>query len=350
MGLSGGYDSRLVLACIHTFTEGKVHLHSHSTENDHKKDLEIAELMAGYVQVACHVVKTKKLLHSSDIEDVLKKSVLYFDGRSSFSIGGCGEVYTAKYRAESTEKTPFTMTGIGGELYRNVFDMGRKKISFSNFMKENVFSSGFKAAVTDDLYEEQSRGILMRAAKRLDINSNGRISKEIAHRYYCEIMMPDGQGVALDAYNQVSYCVAPFLEPIVIAKGYEAISFHGSGGEFEGQLINIIDSGLASLPSSYGYPINSRPLLSKMKERLRILIPTSMWEKMSRIVYRERQQQIDIIQVYEDCETLKLAYDYISRLFPEINFAALLQSAEDIRRMQFIAMTLFMAKERIETK
>ena len=350
LGLSGGYDSRLVLACIHNFTDGKIHLHSHSTENDHKKDLEIAEQMAEYVQIPCHIVKTKRLLHSDNVEDVLRKSVLYFDGRSSFSIGGCGEVYTAKYRAESTEKTPFTMTGVGGELYRNVFDIGQKKISFSHFMKEKVFSSGFKAAISNVLFEEVSRDILMRAAKRLAINSDDKKTKEIVHRYYCEIMMPDGQGVALDAYNQVSYCVAPFLEPMVIIKGYEAIPFHGSGGSFEGQLINHIDSGLASLPSSYGYPINARPFRAKVKESLRTRIPATTWEWLSRIVYRKNENQVKPVQVYEDCESLKLAYEYMAQLFPEINLPLLLKSAEDIRRMQFMAMTLFMVKERIETK
>ena len=87
IGLSGGYDSRLALACLHKFNTGKLHLHSHATENVHQKDLEIAKQMADYIGVPCHTVPTKKLNNSDNVEDILRKSILYFYGRSSFSIG-----------------------------------------------------------------------------------------------------------------------------------------------------------------------------------------------------------------------------------------------------------------------
>ena len=139
IGLSGGYDSRLVLACLKEYFKGKIHLHSHATENVHMKDLTIAKQMADYVGVPCHTVATKKLCHCEHVDEILRKSVLCFDGRSSFSIGGCGEVYTASYRKESTESSSFTLTGIGGELYRNVYDIGFRSIRFDQFMENQDF-------------------------------------------------------------------------------------------------------------------------------------------------------------------------------------------------------------------
>ena len=350
IGLSGGYDSRLVLACLNKYCKRKIHLHSHATENDHRKDLMIANQMADYIGVPCHTVATKKLCHCDHADEVLRKSVLYFDGRSSFSIGGCGEVYTASYRKESTECTPFTMTGVGGELYRNVFDIGFQNIHFDRFMEAKVFSLSFRKAISDDLYRELKDDIITRAASRLGIDGKSRQSKAIAHRYYCEIMMPDGQGVALDAYNQVSCCVAPFLEPRIIAKGYEAIPHHHSGGEFEGKLINLIDPGLAALPSSYGYPIGKRPVKAKIKESLRTYLPSSTWERLSAVLMKKDKFKINsaLKVLYANSQTLKKAYSFMIELFPEIDFTCLLHSGEDIRKCQFVAMTLYQYRERIK--
>lgn len=350
IGLSGGYDSRLVLACLNKFNNNKIHLHSHSTENVHQKDLKIANQMADYVGVSCHTVPTKKLSHCDHVDEILRKSILYFDGRSSFSIGGCGEVYTALYRIESTEKTPLTMTGVGGELYRNVFDLGFNNLRFDRFIENKVFSQNSRKAIPETEYKAIRNDIVERTAARLGIDLWEKQSKDIAHRYYCEIMMPDGQGVALDAYNQVSCCVAPFLEPTIITKGYEAIRFHHSGGEFEGKLIGCIDPGLAAIPSSYGYPIGKRPLKAKIKETLRTYIPYSLWGRLATVMKKKVAFSIDsaLNELYANSELLKEAYRFMTELFPEVQFTYLLHSSEEIRMLQFISMTLYMLKERIK--
>ncbi len=352
IGLSGGYDSRLGLACLHKFNKGKIHLHSHSTKNVHQKDLTIAKKMADYVGAPCHTVETKILSHCGNVDEILRKSILYFDGRSSFSIGGCGEVYTAQYRKESTESTPFTLTGVGGELYRNIFDIGFGKIRFDRFMKTRVFSHSFMKAIPDHIFREISGSIINRSAARLGIDQQKRQSKAIAHRYYCEIMMPDGQGVALDAYNQVSCCVAPFLEPKIIVKGYEAIPFHHSGGEFEGKLIDFIDPELAAIPSSYGYPIGKRPIKAKFKERLRTYIPISIWNRLAETMAQEGtyNKEAALNELYANSQAIKEAYAFMIDLFPEIDFSQSLRKKENIRKIQFAAMTIFYLKGRLKTK
>ncbi len=350
IGLSGGYDSRLLLACLNRFNKNKIHLHSHSTENVHQNDLKIASQMADYMGVPCHTVATKRLNHCNHVDETVRKSILYFDGRSSFSIGGCGEVYTASYRMESTEGTPLTMTGVGGELYRNVFDLGFKTIRFDRFLENKVFSQNSRKAIPDTIYKEIGNDIIKKAAARLGVDQHKRQSKVVAHRYYCEIMMPDGQGVALDAYNQISCCVAPFLEPKIISKGYETNPFHHSGGAFEGKLICQIDPGLAAIPSSYGYPIGKRPLKAKLKEKMRTYIPYNMWDKLAAATRKKESFNMEsaLNELYANSDMLKEAYTFMTGLFPEVQFMYLLHENEDIRMIQFIAMTLYMLKERIQ--
>ena len=349
-GLSGGYDSRLVLACMKRFMKGKMHLHTHSTEKVHQKDLNVALRMAEYVAVPCHIEKTKKLEHSANTDEVLRKSILYFDGRSSYSIGGCGEVYTADYRKRSTENTAMTLTGIGGELYRNVFGMTDKKYKFCGFMEEKIFSHSFKKAVSHSIYESVCKDVIERTATRLGIEREKRYSRDTAHRYYCEVMMPDGQGTALDAYNQVSCCIAPFLEPDIIQEGYKSIPFHGSSGDFEGNLIAQIDEGLASIESSYGYPLNKRPTIVRIKEKARQYIPADVWTGMSNLLHMKeinKSTDIDIDNAFYYSSTLSSAFRHLRFLLPDVDFSYLLHTGEDIRRVQFIAMTLYYYKERI---
>jgi hypothetical protein len=46
----------------------------------------------------------------------------------------------------------------------------------------------------------------------------------VAAAVYSEVMMPDGQGHVLDAYNTVSHCVAPFMEPTLLLEAYKGIA------------------------------------------------------------------------------------------------------------------------------
>ena len=90
-------------------------------------------------------------------------------------------------------------------------------LSLNHLIKEKVFSSNFSMALPRSIYKSISEDLLKRIATRLGIQQYELQSPIVAHRYYCEIMMPDGQGNALDAYNQVSCCIAPFIEKKIIS-------------------------------------------------------------------------------------------------------------------------------------
>ena len=82
-------------------------------------------------------------------------------------------------------------------------------------------------------------------------------------------------------------------------------------------------------------------------------IPASLWANLSNVFYNRQKEFSDsdrLNEMYANSRTLKEAYSYMTSLFPEILFSKFLQSGEDIRRAQFVAMTLFMFKERIKDK
>lgn len=347
-GLSGGYDSRLILACANKVFGDKLHLHTHNTEDVHNKDKRIAMMMAGYVKKNCVAVPTKRLNHIEDVDKTLIDNVLLFDGRTSFSIGGFSETYTANYRKTATAALPLTLTGVGGELYRNVFSVSGKYVEFRKFLQTKVFFPEFQEAVGSDIYESACRNVFNKVEKRLGIDIGAKLNINMTHRYYCEIMMPDGQGNVLDAYNQVSGCIAPFLDPSIIREGYRGLKYHVTGGDYEGAIIDFIDSGLASITSSYGYPLNSRPLKARIKERLRSEIPPSFWHVLHRI--KERGKPVSncgsyLMQVCQVSGLMKSAFDSLCEAMPEIDFGFLLKNAELEKTVPFLALSIYLIKE-----
>lgn len=352
IGLSGGYDSRLTLACMNECYPDKLHLHTHATKGVHMTESAVALKLSDCVGKRCNIVSTKQLKDSDKLDETLLKSVIYFDGRTSFAIGGCGEVYTLDYRQRSTENTPMTVTGVGGELYRNVFSIGGSTITLNSFLRCKVFSSSMQRALRKDLYEIISDDLVSRVANRLGVEKDERVSKSVAHRYYCEIMMPDGQGNAVDAYNQVSCCVAPYIEPDIIRKGYESIRFHGQGGDFEGEIIDVINHELASIESTYGYALNHRTAKVKLKDFARSITPDDIWNRLGRIKNKSSSVEEGVIRDLEEIckksELLKRALHTIYERFPEINFNYLIGNKEENKRIVFLAVTLEYLRNKIE--
>ena len=78
------------------------------------------------------------------------------------------------------------------------------------------------------------------------------------------MLLRDWHGVRNSIENQFSYFYTPFTDPEVLDLSYSLISHHGSGGFFEGSIINEINSDLAIINSSYGYPLNSYPLKAQI--------------------------------------------------------------------------------------
>lgn len=351
MGLSGGYDSRLVLACLIQSGIKNLHLHTHQTESDHKKDIVIAKAMANYIGVPCNIVPSRHLCNCEDAEDIIRRSVLFFDGRTSFSIGGCGETYTAEYRRRATQDTPMTLTGVGGELYRNVFSLGKKKYSWNAFIDDKIASVDFKLCVSDELYKHIRSKVVNQIKARLCSCNDEYVNPFLAQRYYCEIMMPDGQGNVVDAYNQISWCIAPFLEKSIIHKGYEGIPYHGSFGGFEGEMIDTLDHGLASIKSSYGYPLNDRPLKDGLKEKARTFFSSTSWRRIAggkRKVLDSRKRANFLSEIEANTTFQNEALIFLMKLFPEIDLIQLALSEENGKSVLFMAATLYMFKEKIE--
>jgi hypothetical protein len=177
LGLSGGYDSRLLLAVADLCFHNSLHGHTHSTGHVHDKEKQIALKMARLKGIPCSVVKTKRLDEPGvDIDRVLQENLYFFDGRTSFDIGGLSPTYTASYRTQATGGRGFTMTGVGGEIYRNNFSILGNKINMQRFLNDHVFNNFFDKAVRNESLTKQVKDFHMaKVENKLVTGIKGRV-------------------------------------------------------------------------------------------------------------------------------------------------------------------------------
>ena len=161
------------------------------------------------------------------------KICFFFDGRTSHDIGGFSATYTANYRLNATDRCMTTLTGVGGECLRNHFCVKGKSINADAFFDDVIFNSHFRKTAGEAVYRRIAEKHLSKCEQLLDVKLHGKVNRINLRRYYSEIMMPEGQGHVIDAYNLVSWCVAPFLDWQVLSVAYCGMPYLGYMGEYE---------------------------------------------------------------------------------------------------------------------
>ena len=112
-----------------------------------------------------------------------------------------------------------------------------------------------------------------------------------------------------------------------------------------------MDHGLASIESSYGYPLNNCPLKYRFKEKARTLCSSKKWAKLAgeqtkALNGQEREAFLKDIQA--NSTLLNRSLLFLIELIPEVDVVQLALSEETCKAVRFISATLYMFKEGIE--
>ncbi len=345
LGLSGGYDSTLLFAALYPIFKEGLHVHTHSTGHIHDHEKKVALDITQSKDLDCRIIHTERFdSMASDPEPLLLENLLFFDGRTSFDMGGFSPTYTADYRKSATEMCALTFSGVGGEAFRNNFSIVGETIKSERFFKDCVFIPYFKTAINnDELYYKVVNFHLDKCEKNLKAKLRGRVDMLVIRRYYSEIMMPEGQGHVLDAYNTVSACVAPFLEKCILNQAYKGLPYLGNYGEYEAAIIKSLDSELARHMSSYGYPFDYIPLKNRVKNYIRARVPGSVWTWFSEYIRGKSKTMSNITYfhgILDRCNWLEEAYARLKSNFPEIGFSDAMKGSSVMANISYIALTL----------
>jgi hypothetical protein len=279
IGLTGGLDSRLILAlCIKHFKQPTCYSHYRKLKNT---ELEIAENICKIKNISLISPKIKASLDMTpeEMKSQLFQAFNYMDGHIRVNAFWTEEYNTVNYIKQISSISGILINGIGGEQYRNQERIIRKNINFNSWLyyemayrnSGNVFYSK-KDKIAFMNYISAKARIL------LNIYQQKKVSHTELKRYLNEVYIPACRGVKTFLENQFTYSLAPCAEYVVSSNSYSAISFLGLSKSFELQMIRKLDPELAEIVSSYGFaPNNNEPLISRLFTVLKEIVPLRIY-------------------------------------------------------------------------
>jgi len=283
LGLSSGYDSRLLLASAWRIGF-PLTLQTHATKGTpgHEADLPVVRSLAARKRVPLVVVPTRPMeeLPPDEFSNVLRNCVSFFDARCSDNMGAFSETYTREYSIASLGDCALRLNGLGGEIYRNYYFDSPGPVNFRAWLEHHVYYPTARRVIADrGFWEEMHRHKVAKMSKELGVDLTERANALIRKRYYSEIRMPQCDGANNNAHNQVAFYLTPFIEWPVIRTGYQAVSFLGFSGHFQASLIERAEPEVAAAPSHYGFLLSHEPVRHRIKSWLKCNLPDAFWVK-----------------------------------------------------------------------
>jgi hypothetical protein len=330
VGLSGGYDSRLIYALCEKAALN-VGAYSHNTVGVHEKEQKIAKMMISKRSTEFHSYPTKSLeTYNDEAFECLLKDCLYFsDGRSGFDMSTFSPIYTRNYRINIMGEAGVNINGSGGEIFRNYSHSGRK-LSLKEWMKAHVYYPNINKSINIHLFETIHEEITKKIALRLDCNHTAEVDYYYITRYFAEIKMPDSKSIYGNAQNQLAFYITPFMDRMVVQSAYQAIPYMGTSGNYEAEIIRRIAPDLASILSNYGYPLDCEPLFVRLRHFIKCHIP----DRINNQRYMFQRNFCNFgLRNFQSYEGYKKSSSYMSKidellrsLFPEVNWSELMRN------------------------
>jgi len=325
LGLSSGYDCRLILA-LSRFLSKPISLHTHNTKGVHDYEVCIAKKIAQLKKIQLTVVPTKVLGEHDDerLEEILYDNLYYFDSRSEYSIGAFSEIYTNKYRKLTLADNRLTLNGLGGEIFRNSYFTPQREFRWSDWMNNHVFYPSVSETLgKGKIYSIILNRIIAKMENILKFKVPDRSNLFFAHLYYGLIRMPECAGNVHNAFNQVSFFLTPFIDLHVIKEGLAAIPYIGCCGRYEAAMINELDPELASVISHYGFSFNRISTKHMAICKLKGLLPLRLlyWRiHLSHILANKNRDYQNFIEFSSRSKTMREIKDAFLEAMPNVNW------------------------------
>jgi len=291
LGLSSGYDSRLVLSCGKFLSE-PLSIHTHATIGVHDAEATVARKITSDMNMALKEVTTHKMTEQTKeaVEKILEDGLYFFDGRCAHDMGAFSETYTRAYKLKVLGNHKFSWSGLGGEIFRNCYLTWRQSVILRNWMAAHIYYPFSNDAIGDkEISEEVHHRKIQKISRRLgDHFLKPQVSFVDLRRYYSEIRMPDCNAINNNAHNQIAFFHTPFFDSSIVYEGIDATPFIGCDGTYQAALIKRLNPKLASYPSHYGHPFDNVPLKYILKCWVRGKLPDTLLHKRARIISRQR--------------------------------------------------------------
>jgi len=344
LGLSNGYDSRLLLALSQALPN-PIPLHSHCTVGVHESELAVARELASVGGNELAVFPTTRLeeLHEQRRQEIMLNNLYFFDARCINDMGAFSETYTAQYRVRVLGQNRLSLHGLGGEIYRNPYATPNY-FRWNDWMDYAVFYPFAREACGGkNEFEAMRLHRNKKVGARLGVELPGKVGFHTARRYYGLVRMPDSASAVSNAYNQVAMILTPFIETTTLVEALKATPYIGPGGEYEAAMIRELSPPLAAVNSQYGHSFVSTPPRAALESRIKRALPVRLRAARRRRSSADSQRN-PAIAGYRDLRS-RSAYvreieEVLKTAFPQSDWDMAMRDGMQMRTSLFIGSFL----------
>ncbi len=311
--LSGGYDSRLLLALLRE--QGmtpRLHVYGSAAAEDVRVAKAIAEsegLRLEQIDKSAHGMP-----EPDRFTELIERNFRFFDGYAADGIFDDGS--DTETRRERCVNHELMLNGGGGEIFRNFFYLPDRGFTARQILW--TFYSRYDPRACGSLFDED--WYLGSLEDKL-IASIGTAYKHLSRRqvealyplFRCRFWM--GRNNCIN--NRIGSAATPFIEPDIVADALRIPIAQKNAGAFEGRMIARIDPRLAGYPTDYGHDLSGRPpparRLRDLSTRLR---PPALRRFAYRIHHRRMDEPMpDILSRAYLARVMDVEFPYMRRFF-----------------------------------
>lgn len=310
--LSGGYDSRLLLALCR---EQGVTPHLHVYGKPQAADVQVAKRICQgeHLELSHEDKSAYPAITPADFPGIVRNNFYAFQGNCADGILDNGSDLAT--RRARTRGGRLLLNGGGGEVMRNFFYLPERRYRIRELLW--AFYSRFDPSVTTSRFSEQAYYRHFESQTRELLGQPGdRVERRDVEYLYagfrCTYWM--GQNNAIN--NQFGWFLTPFVDASIAALAHDVPIAMKNHGVFQAALINRISPGLAAYPSDYGHDFSSPPPLQRrLKDLATIWRPPLLRKYLYRLRKRSRADWPYYLEAPFIREILPQGFRYMPEFF-----------------------------------
>lgn len=351
MGLSGGYDSRLMYGLLQNKYGDKLSVHTHYTKGAHEKEIKIATQLADMYHKKLNICPTVPLqsMDGSEAEDTLKTNVYLFDGYSDSHYGTFSSTYSKNYRKAVNYGRLVFFTGVSGEIYRNYRKIS-KPVFTNGYFDTYVFYCHYQNALRNHGLAVSLRQYVMdKAFQEMGKEPTAIMTPKDVRRYNACVRLPYKASCASSAFNQLCFYDAPCAHRVAIQESMAADHVIGDDSQLEAEMILLVDKRFKEVPFAKvdTSSIGKTNFTTVVKRFVYSRLPMSVIRK--RKLLRNKTSIGE--QIVKQSERMQDAINYTKNLIgKDISIDCLIVNKNSYQNTIFMCRTLYEFKDQIRSE
>lgn len=281
--ISGGYDTRLMLACLLRLG---IHPQVYVNGTPNSKDIQCAEEISKGENLPLEIIHFYKWFDEikNNYEEKIEERFFFFDGLGA---GGIFDNYSDyEYRVNNPVINSLILNGAGGEIYRESWNLPNRNFSMNSYIQARYNKFDFSFCKSDFHKKEYFEVLKEKIYISMEKKSKKITRQEVE---YLHPLRYKAAHFVFTILQQLNHFLMPFLEPKFIYKSYNIPLQWKLNGKFHVALMKNIYPELTKYQSTYGYDFNSSvPLKYWVKMTLERNIPLT-WRPLLRKIRKSKK-------------------------------------------------------------